>query len=71
MSQMDDLINLITVKNAITASDDLEQKIRRSYEIERKIDSLQEELDEIYDQLDNFEYPEYSEEYLQSNLKKV
>lgn len=66
MSQMDDLINLITVKNAITASDDLEQKIRRCYEIERKIDSLQEELDEIYDQLDNFEYPEYSEEYLQS-----
>ena len=59
MNQIDDLI---TVKNAITIIEDIEQKIRRCYEIQSKIDSLQEELDEIYDQLDNFEYPEYSED---------
>lgn len=63
MSQIDDLI---TVKNAIITNDDLEKKIRRCYEIESRLDQLQAELDEIYDKLDNFEYPEYSEEYLQA-----
>ena len=63
MGKIDDLI---AVKNAIITNDGLEQNINRCYKIKSKIDSLQEDLDYLYDKLDNLEYPEYLGDRLQA-----
>lgn len=61
MGKIDDLI---AVKNAIITNDNLEQKLERCNEIKSRIDLLQEDLDDLYDKLDYFEYPEDSEDLL-------
>lgn len=69
MGKIDDLI---VVKNAINTNNELEQKIKRCYEIESSIDSIQkEDLDDLYDKLDNFEYSESSYDYLQEEVMEL
>lgn len=69
MSKIDDLIE---VKKAISVNEDLEKKIKRYYEIESEIDSIhKEKLDDLYDKIDNFEYPESSYDYLQDEVLEL
>ena len=63
MYKIDDLIS---VNKVITSMESLNQKIRRYYQIERELELLQEEYESVSRSLDNFEYTEESESYLQA-----